>query len=554
MEVHRNSTIAILLGASTYIYEPKLSHIAFQNAAETVLSYFLSNEGLNINKNDILWLFDTSSSPDDIDQELKRFLEDRKNGVVTDLIIYYVGHGAIIDDQYYLTIKRSRSENHGFSSLSFRWLSKTIYYEAKTLRVLWIIDACYSGESKRFFLSEDGLMAKQVGGFYARAGVSLLCSSSSTRRSLVEDNGELPAFTSYLMKRLNEGVKFVNRDHFNTRELHESLCDDIATDVDDTPIPEIHSPVQVEGTEVASHRIFPNHYGRSASQRFTIQIEQLEQVAAKKQELLEEQYRRKKKEEEELHITAQRLALEKQTNEIQALEYERKRQIDETNIRLAIEIEDAKKRLSGWSPTEIQDLEELVMTNSLLQDDFVKWVKWMSDRAINLNKEFNHLIIRCREREKKVFVPNGTYIQNMKDAMADGRHSEADYLQSIISKSKKLKNYLNKMVSHLSDRREQCRKNDFFFQSIIRDPEKAKIIFARIVPLSQVTFEEWLLYNFSDHTVPRTRLNKILEKFGFNLDRSDYLIDSLEKQLKYYQSRFELSDDKMIEREQVGLL
>jgi hypothetical protein len=57
-------------------------------------------------------------------------------------------------------------------------------------------------------------------------------------------------------------------------------------------------------------------------------------------------------------------------------------------------------------------------------------------------------------------------------------------------------------------------------------------IFKHIVPLTYVTFEEWLFSNFSANARSSSRLKNFLHYFGImKPNQPDYLIDTLEQKL-----------------------
>ena len=174
MSEKNHSIVVVIIGASSYGKAPQLNHVSFLNAALRILNYCVSSQGLHLPKENILWLFDIAISADQIDLKFNEFLDVKQQESITDLLIYYVGHGFVELDQYYLALQTTRLENLEVSSLSLRSFSKSIERVANTLRTLWIVDACYSAETRRYFQSDQHLIGKQMGGLYSKAGVSLL--------------------------------------------------------------------------------------------------------------------------------------------------------------------------------------------------------------------------------------------------------------------------------------------------------------------------------------------------------------------------------------------
>ena len=345
MSGSNNQILAVILGASTYENAPQLSNPAFRRAADIMLTYLMSNDGLSVPEKDVLWLFDCSYSPNDIDLEFISFLQKAKRDEVTDLLIYYVGHGFVEQDQYFLALRTTRSENHGVSSLSFQWFSKTIERVANSLRTLWIIDACYSAEARRYFQSDNGLIEKQVGGFYSEAGVSLLCSSSATRRSFVAEDGGLPVFTAHLLGRLERGIDEIQGRKLSARDLHKQLCRDIAENPDGAPIPELHSPVQPEGLEVASFPFFPNHKGLNFEFRTEAEVAGIRHWADDKIKTLEDRHAEDEQERRRLRDIQTKEDKRRAEEENRRREEERRLILESAR---AAEQERMRRRKNGW--------------------------------------------------------------------------------------------------------------------------------------------------------------------------------------------------------------
>src|SRR2546425_4279 len=98
------TTLVILLGASEWPYSPDFERSeAFANSAGALAEYFLDPHLFNLPRENLLNLFDSNQSPDDIDIEIGQFLDKRKSELsefgtsARDLIIYFTGHGGFAD-------------------------------------------------------------------------------------------------------------------------------------------------------------------------------------------------------------------------------------------------------------------------------------------------------------------------------------------------------------------------------------------------------------------------------------------------------------------------
>ena len=494
-----HSILSIVLGASIYENAPDLSHPAFRRAADYFLSYLMNEDGLSIPKEDILWLFDTSYSPNSVDDEIDKFLRAERTNTATDLIIYYVGHGAIIYDQYFLTIRTSKSRNHGVSSLSFRWLSKTIYESANNLRILWIIDACYSAEGKRYFLDDDSLVEKQVVGLYTKSGVSLICSSPATRRSVVEKDGYLPLYTSALLRRLEEGIPEVSNDKFSARDLHQQIRTDILQGFDDdAPIPEIHSPVQGEGLEVASFAIFPNHKGLDFAKRTKYKIAKVEEWADNEIKKLEIQYVI-----QEEHKRKRRLELDEQAKRaIIQINYERQRkgkeEVEQAEFEAKEQLKAAQKRLVGWSESEINETCKAIEDKAANTEDIKNWLKWHSDRMRNFMIQSKQLRHDLQKKSEGIQEPNSIFINNMNDYRRNGQHAIADQLQNMISDVKRTRREIFKSIDTLIEYELKVDKNLKYYTCISENLQMLTTIIAGIKKTKIYSFEFWINRSFAD--------------------------------------------------------
>src|SRR5205807_807525 len=105
--------------------------------------------GFNLPDENLLNLFDSDQSADEIDDEVGQFIENhtlkrKSNNTVSDIIIYFIGHGflPIGDSDYYLAIRRTREENLEASSIKIENLARTLKQRARFLRRILILDCC----------------------------------------------------------------------------------------------------------------------------------------------------------------------------------------------------------------------------------------------------------------------------------------------------------------------------------------------------------------------------------------------------------------------------
>src|SRR5262245_60172446 len=158
--------LAIILGASSFPEAPSLeSKPAFERSAQGFRRYLLSSDGLGLPPENVLYLFNSPHSADDQDRELGNWLDQHlavpTESSISDLFIYYVGHGSFSPDgsQYALAVKRSRGSQPYYSSYQIKSLAQTLYQTAGALRKFLVLDCCFSAAAYQSFQSGGPLEA-----------------------------------------------------------------------------------------------------------------------------------------------------------------------------------------------------------------------------------------------------------------------------------------------------------------------------------------------------------------------------------------------------------
>jgi WD40 repeat protein len=271
------TTLVILLGASEWPSAPDFRDSeAFANSAGDFKKYFLDPNAFNLPKKNLLDLFNSNLSSDDVDRELGQFLDKRiaelkeSNANARDVIIYFVGHGGFAgsDLDYYLAIRRTRMENPIASSIRIISLAHTLKEKARYLRRIIILDCCFAASASIFFQSsepEQAAMAQTIDAFKVHEkgiglpgrGTSLLCSSRHNTTSLISPDGRYTMFSEALLYALNYGNP--SQHGYLTLRTAARLIEDFLQNTPGgrAPRPEIHSPDQSEG-DVADVPFFPN--------------------------------------------------------------------------------------------------------------------------------------------------------------------------------------------------------------------------------------------------------------------------------------------------------
>ncbi len=277
------TTLVILLGASRWPLSPEFqASQAFLNSATELRAYFLNPSQFGLSQENLLDLFNSNQSADDIDGEIGLFLEKRMaemkqaGQTARDLLVYFVGHGGFVgnDSDFYLAIRRTRSDNPSASGIRMMSLAYTLKEKARYLRRIVILDCCFAGAAFSAFQSSgpaqvaivktvDAFGVQGKGAGLPERGTSLLCSSRHTAPSLISQDGTHTIFSQALLHALSTGNPR-RQDSLSLREIAD-LTEDVLSTMPEksVPRPEVHSPDQVDG-DVADVPFFPNPATRAA--------------------------------------------------------------------------------------------------------------------------------------------------------------------------------------------------------------------------------------------------------------------------------------------------
>ncbi len=261
------STLLIILGASEFPHSNYTGSEAFKRAADATIGYFLASDGFNLNENNFCWLFDSDLEPVGMLNHISMFIQERKvelekAGIIpTDIIFYYIGHGAFDkSDNYCLILKNTTPAFLASSSIPITSLSELISNNAKWMRSIVILDACFSAAAVARFQSNamDAVKKNLETIPLPKKGISLLASSSKDRVSMLTEDGDSTMFSKALIATLKTGSNKYFKERLSLKEVHSLLRQKMNELYDtSTILPEMHSPKQPEG-EVAEVSLFPN--------------------------------------------------------------------------------------------------------------------------------------------------------------------------------------------------------------------------------------------------------------------------------------------------------
>jgi WD40 repeat protein len=274
----RDSSLVILLGAHDFPFAPSLrSTEAFSNSYSAVKDYFIDPDGFGLgDPENMLDLFDSELNSVAICRQIKSWLELKLDGVdpsrVTDVFVYYVGHGGFgrEDRSYYLALKQTESYDPYTHSLQLHSLATLLRTYAGALRRYLILDSCFAAAAIQKFQSPLNDVVKETigrGGWSegindrgdlpaATRGTSLLCASSSDQAAIFGD--KYTRFSEALIASLREGDRMGGRD-LSLRNLQRLTWAHMHRAYGEEAVhPEVHSPDQRGAYDIADEGIFPN--------------------------------------------------------------------------------------------------------------------------------------------------------------------------------------------------------------------------------------------------------------------------------------------------------
>ena len=344
-----HTTLIILLGASEWPNSPQFqSSEAFANTARRLAEYFLKPDQFKLPRENLLDLFNSSKTWDEIDEEIGTFLDQsisamRDSGnAARDVLIYFIGHGGFADQShdYHLALRRTRHTSLRASAIPMKSLVETIKRKAQHLRRFMILDCCFAGSAFYTFQGDpsQGAIRQTADAFRVntkrkaqgvpKEGTTLLCSSDQQSASLLMPDGSSTMFSKALLDALSKGDTD-RQDYLSFRDLNEltaDLLDEMSRALEagtpKPPRPALDSPDQHWG-DIADIPFFPNLQTEAERARLA-EEEQARKAEAERARLAEEEKERARKAEEERVKKAQ----QKERTAREALKQERPRQAE----------------------------------------------------------------------------------------------------------------------------------------------------------------------------------------------------------------------------------
>jgi hypothetical protein len=213
------ATAAIVFGAHDWTEAGLGVSPSFRQSAKGVSQFLTDSEGLGLDPALVLDLFDSretaSEQLSEIKETLDKLLQERRTHgqPVTDLLVYYVGHGQT-DDQGHLSllVRRSRRGIEVETGIRAPDLARVLKIAAPQQRRVIVLDCCFSEAAARGFLGMASLdqafaaiAAKDLDDATPQRGTLLLCSSPLREVSMASANAQRTLFTGAILDVLRGG-------------------------------------------------------------------------------------------------------------------------------------------------------------------------------------------------------------------------------------------------------------------------------------------------------------------------------------------------------------
>jgi tetratricopeptide (TPR) repeat protein len=228
--LQRERALAIVFGASEWPDHPEF-HAApsFRRSASEFIDYLRGQNGLNLSRRNVKVLFDSFDDAPDIVRQMYSFIRDRRKEAaelgrpITDLLIYYIGHGGITfeSNAFFMAIRSTHEDDPLATSITAESLGRLIREGASGLRTYLVLDCCFAASVTKVFMSSGPLGVAGVqlrdklppqgdsfafeAGKWPEYGIGLLCASGSSEPAKAPPDLPHTMFTGGLLDVLRNG-------------------------------------------------------------------------------------------------------------------------------------------------------------------------------------------------------------------------------------------------------------------------------------------------------------------------------------------------------------
>jgi hypothetical protein len=255
------TTAVVVLGASEWPaakqFEPA---IQFANSARKFIEFLLAPNGFNLDRQNLLDLFDTEDEQPVIVRKIDDFLAstivklEQSGQSLTDVITFYVGHGGFdtgSNGAYFLSIRKTNPIDYLGSSLSASSLRRALREHARTARHYLILDCCFAAAAVAPYIQMSATAqaaVAQVQESFPSSGTALLCAAGASVPARAKRKATYTMFSEGLLDILNMGAPNAP-EWLSITDLADAIRGLLrARYADEAVRPEVHCPEQPKGS------------------------------------------------------------------------------------------------------------------------------------------------------------------------------------------------------------------------------------------------------------------------------------------------------------------
>jgi hypothetical protein len=244
----------IILGASLFPNFPperRLDNLSFARSAQAFRDVIATPEISLLGAPAMLDLFDSPDDPAQLIRRIRGFLKDAAD--LTDVIIYYCGHGDFLPDAqktYILTLNATEPDNEAFTALPPRQMRLALDAQLAMKRVFLIFDCCFASRAAAEWQSATGIghvIEAQVFEVFPKRGTSLIAASAKGAPALAPAASPLTMFTGAMVETIAQGLPGQQRE-LSFRDVFLATKTRIVdTYGPEAVVPVIHAPYEPDG-------------------------------------------------------------------------------------------------------------------------------------------------------------------------------------------------------------------------------------------------------------------------------------------------------------------
>src|SRR5947207_1834866 len=249
----------VILGASHFERYANLDNAAFLASAQAFRST-ISNKTTSLfgDRLSVLDLFDCPGDPAAIFSGVRDFV--RKEPDLTDVLVYYCGHGCFLRDRTYVMLLRDTDpEMAEFTGLQPRFMRSQLERHLAARRLFLVLDCCFAAAAAQEWMSHDAepFVMEQFRAAFPARGAVLAVAASKQSVAIAPKGQPLTMFTSGILETLARGIEEADR-FLSFRQVIEAVRHHILGRYGPQGVvPELHSPMQDRG-DIADMPFFTN--------------------------------------------------------------------------------------------------------------------------------------------------------------------------------------------------------------------------------------------------------------------------------------------------------